>query len=270
MIAKQELWTVRQHLSHITHTRLRFLGVLIFLGLFTALPCYGQMGSYAIYSDTWVDASGVDSSRMYDQGVPIPGARVVGWGVTQDYANYYNHRYWVQSKLTGPNGRMATATSYTSSSYTRAETTLSLTFSESEVGAYQTQSTHSMSCPYMNGIILNSSTFDLIYHGLSQACHYYGWTSLGLDTYYRVNNCASKVTCSVDKFYIPSIANYPNDALRYEIFLYVGSASSQRFCTGLFAFRKAPNGCTSTACRDFPPLPTPVVSFPAFRQYARK
>lgn len=269
MINNREFGMARRRLGHANHARLRSLGAFIMLGLFAAVPCYGQMGSYTIYSDTWIDASGVNSSRIYNQGEPIPGARVVSWGVTQDNYNYYNHRYWVQTKLTGPGGRTATATSYVTSSYTRAEATLPLTFSESEVGAYQTQSTHSMSCPYMNGIVIPTTTYDLIYHGLSQACHGYSWTSLGVDTYIRVSNCAAKVTCSTEKVYVPSVLNYPNNLLRYEIFLYVGSDLSARFCTGQAALRKAPLGCNSAACRDFPPMP-PVAGLPALLQYARK
>jgi hypothetical protein len=270
MLANPEVRTVRQHLSHVTHTRLRFLGALIFLGLFTSLPCYGQMGSYAIYSDTWIDDSGVDSSKMYDQGVPIPGARAVSWGVTQDNANYYNHRYWVQTKITGPDGRTSTATSYTSSSYARAEATLPLTLSESELGTFQTNSTHSMSCPYMNGIILNSSTFDVVGYGFSQACYYRGATGFGMDTYYIVGNCANKITCSQSSFIWPTAANYTYSTLRWGFFIYYGSPYSQRFCTGKYTVLKAPNGCTSTACRDFPPLQPLVAKSLPLLQYARK
>lgn len=144
MIANHELGTAQRQKRNSNLSSFCLLGMLMFLVLFSTSPCYGQMGSSAIYSDTWLDTSGASSNTVYEEGATVPGAYVVGWGVTQDYNNIYNHSYWVQTTLSGPGGRTASVTSATSSSYTRAEVRLPFTFNSSETGSYSTSSTHMM------------------------------------------------------------------------------------------------------------------------------
>src|SRR5438270_9517094 len=87
--------------------------LLIMFGL-SQHSAFGQsMGSYTVYSDSWVNDS--DPDNMV----------IVGSGVTQDNNNGYGHTYWVVSTMTSPNGRTANATSSqanSNSAYTASET----------------------------------------------------------------------------------------------------------------------------------------------------
>ena len=67
--------------AHLSFDGLSFSAVLtcVLLGAGTAAPAFGQMGSYAIYSDAWLDDSNPSQAKMY------------GCGVTQDYNNIYGH-----------------------------------------------------------------------------------------------------------------------------------------------------------------------------------
>jgi hypothetical protein len=98
---------------------------------------FAQMGQYAVYSDKWLDDS--DPANV----------KLRGCGVTQDYANYYGHTYWVVTTFSSPNGRNTSVTSSQSSSYARAESYLLVDFND--LGTYNVQSSHWLCCPYMGG-----------------------------------------------------------------------------------------------------------------------
>ncbi|SRR5216683_7707373 len=105
--------------------------------LFPLSTVFGQMGQYAVYSDTWVDSSNPNAIS------------IVGCGVTQDNQNYYGHTYWVVTTVTSASGRTATSTSYHSGSYARVETYLPWDWNDP--GNYFIQTRHWMCCPYMGG-----------------------------------------------------------------------------------------------------------------------
>src|SRR5437868_12746543 len=69
------------------------------------------MGSYATYSDMWIDDSAAPANAEFYEDSPAPPVSVVSCGVTQDNYNGYGHTYWVVSTLTSPN-RNISGTSY--------------------------------------------------------------------------------------------------------------------------------------------------------------
>jgi len=73
---------------------LRALSLLMFLWI-CHTSAFSQMGSYATYSDSWVD----DSAPA--------NIVIVSSGVTQDHYNSYGHTYWVQTTLTSPSNRIS-------------------------------------------------------------------------------------------------------------------------------------------------------------------
>ena len=75
---------------------------------------------------------------------------VVGVGITSDSYNTYGHRYWVNTTVTSPTGRYASGSSSTSSSYARVDVYLDWNF---EFGDFTVNTTHSMTCPYIYGVV---------------------------------------------------------------------------------------------------------------------
>src|SRR5258705_6186102 len=124
--------------------RIPIMFVAQLLVLIASTPAFGQMGNSVTYSDSWL---GYDSNPGY----------VVGSGVTSDSYNSYGHRYWVTTTLRSPSGRIASGTSYTSGYYARMDVSLSSDY-VSEFGDFTTTVDHSMSCPYMYGTIVTTTT----------------------------------------------------------------------------------------------------------------
>lgn len=118
---------------------LRFLLIIALLILCSSVTIAQQMGSSTVYTDQWIDSS--------DPNAP----RIVGCGITQDFNNTYSHTYWSEITITSPTGRTATVTSSTSSSYSRAETSLLWDWSNPDPGDYQILTRHFMRCPYIGG-----------------------------------------------------------------------------------------------------------------------
>jgi hypothetical protein len=114
------------------------------LVLVASTPAFAQMGNSVTYSDSWL---------VYDSN---PGY-VMGSGVTSDNYNSYGHRYWVTTTLRSPSGRTASGTSYMSGSYARMDVSLSWDY-QSDFGDFTTTTNHSMSCPYMYGTIVTTTT----------------------------------------------------------------------------------------------------------------
>ena len=113
--------------------------------LFAWTPTQAQMGNSVIYSDSWFDSS---TNPMY----------VVGVGITSDSYNTYGHRYWVNTTVTSPTGRYASGSSSTSSSYARVDVYLDWNF---EFGDFTVNTTHSMTCPYIYGVVTAPTIFDI-------------------------------------------------------------------------------------------------------------
>jgi hypothetical protein len=164
------------------------------LGFITAVPAFGQMGSYSIYSDSWVDDSDPSQAKMY------------GAGVTQDSYNSYGHTYWVATTVTSPTGRTASVTSSKTNSYNayaRAETYLVYDW-ENELGDFVTQSTHTGCCPYMGGnpdtgqnCYLGGGTSTTVGVGISHAYYQEGFDRVdGTCDYDPIPNC--DVACKPD------------------------------------------------------------------------
>ena len=126
----------------------RSKSLIIVSALLVLIVCapaaFGQMGSSVTYSDTWVDSSSTTTGYIY------------GSGITTDSYNTYNHRYWVKPTITSPSGRTATGTSYTSSSYARLDVSLSWDY-RTDLGLYTTSTTHSMTCPYIFGVVSSTT-----------------------------------------------------------------------------------------------------------------
>lgn len=83
---------------------------------------------------------------------------VVGVGITSDSYNTYGHRYWVNTTVTSPTGRYAGGMSSTSSSYARVDGYLDWNF---EFGDFTVNTTHSMTCPYIYGVVNGFSIFKI-------------------------------------------------------------------------------------------------------------
>jgi|ERR1043166_368422 hypothetical protein len=160
----------------------------------TAAPAFGQMGSFSIYSNAWVDDSNPDQAKMY------------GCGVTQDSYNSYGHTYWVTTHVTSPNGQTTSVTSGKVNSYNayvRAETYLAFDW-ENEVGDFTIQSTHTGCCPFMGGnpvtgqnCFLGGSTSVTDRVGVSFAYYQEGFDRVdGTCDYDPIPNC--DVTCKPD------------------------------------------------------------------------
>ena len=145
-------------------------------------PAFGQMGSSVTYSDSWVD----DSSS--------PAYYIIGCGVTTDSYNSYGHRYWVSTTLTSPSGRTASGTSSTSASYARMDVSLPWDFETGETGDFTTSTTHSMTCPYINGTV---GTTTSVIGGISIAVTNYIHNGGCVYNLYCPNGNAS-ATCPAD------------------------------------------------------------------------
>lgn len=130
-----------------SHTRplrsLRLMIVSAVLVLVASTSAFGQMGYSVWYSDSWVD---YNSNPGY----------VIGCGITSDSYNSYGHRYWVNTSLRSPSGRTAYGDSSTSATYARVDVYLSWDY-ETDFGDFITTTTHSMTCPYIYGIV-NATT----------------------------------------------------------------------------------------------------------------
>jgi len=194
--------------GRMTLSVLRAFSLTVFLWI-CHTSAFSQMGSYAAYSDSWVD----DSAPA--------NIVIVGSGVTQDHSNYYGHTYWVQTALASPSNRTSSATSYKTSSsdaYARVETSLALDWND--LGDYFTQSQHWMCCPYMGGNPANSpppsqgcypsgGTSSALKVGASHAYYAYASSVCSCCKYDIVPNCA--IRCgppTVTKAGNPGCANY--------------------------------------------------------------
>lgn len=151
-----------------------FIRIFLVSAFFLITPmCFGQMGSYAIYSDVWGD--GYENTNLY------------GCGITQDYSNYYNHSYWVVSTITSPAGRTVSATSYTSSSYARVDLSMPLSgndFNDNDLGLYNMVTRHWLNCPYMGFAYPSGTTTAKVKVGISTSCFYFFGFDSG-DCFYR-------------------------------------------------------------------------------------
>lgn len=130
------------------HRALRSRSLIIVSTLLVFIACapaaFGQMGSSVIYSDMWVDSSSTTTGY------------IIGSGITTDSYNTYNHRYWVKPTITSPSGRTSTGTSYTSGSYARLDVSLSWDYL-TDLGQYTISTVHSMTCPYIFGVISSNT-----------------------------------------------------------------------------------------------------------------
>ena len=165
----------------------RSLAVLVILLAGGAVTAYGQCTSYCmssqtLYSDGWYVSNATQEydsesgEMMWTEG--SPAGYMVGAGVSSDSYNTYQHRYWVDTKLTSADGRISQATSYTSASYARAEVRLSVNTTDS--GQFTVSTAHWFTCPYIYGAVNNAgSTFGISYEPVSD--HYalsaVGWFS---------------------------------------------------------------------------------------------
>jgi len=143
--------SLRDH-RRISGMRSPRFALLVILAVLTVSPTFGQqMGSYATYSDMWIDDSAAPANAEFYEDSPAPPVSVVSCGVTQDNYNGYGHTYWVVSTLTSPN-RNISGTSYKTNSYnayTRINT--SLPYDLNDLGNFTVGSSHWMCCPYMGG-----------------------------------------------------------------------------------------------------------------------
>jgi len=196
--------------------------LLVVLGSITSAFSQ-QMGSYAAYSDSWVDDSNPDAIT------------IVGTGATQDSQNSYGHTYWVVTTLTSPSGRTTTATSSQTngySAYTAVETVLPWDWADP--GGYFTQSRHWMCCPYMGG---NPYTGAGCYPGTSSSST--SLTGISKAAYYESGGLGDRctfdlspgcnVTCSVNNLE-DTCDNFQHYRTRWE--LWVKPPLVGRYCTG--------------------------------------
>jgi hypothetical protein len=119
-------------------------------------PAVQNMGYGATYSDMWLNSN---------------WKRIWGAGVTEDNYNAYGHWYYVTTTLRSPNGRTASVTSYTSSSYAYAEVRLDWPSSDSDLGDYVTEAEHSTLCPYIGFWIAMAHTRGQYRIGRSKICY---------------------------------------------------------------------------------------------------
>ena len=119
-------------------------------------PAVQSMGYGATYSDMWLNSN---------------WNRIWGAGVTEDNYNAYGHWYYVTTRLTSPNGRIASVTSYTSSSYAYAEVRLDWPSVDSDLGDYVTETEHSTLCPYIGFWIAMAHTRRQYRIGRSAICY---------------------------------------------------------------------------------------------------
>lgn len=216
-----------------------YLPTFLLCCLWSISPAFGQTSAY---SDSWFDGS---SSQSY----------MVGSGVTEESYMGYGHDTWVNTTITSPNGSTASGGGG-GGSYSWSEVSIAINLDDPEIGEFLTESSHGYYCPIAAREYDLGLTFDLIGFGFSQACYIYQYTIVGLDRYDIASGCFAKpVSCpgsgTVDT---PAILNYPNNILRWEFFLYEPGAPNNRHCVNKVVLVPAPNGCTSTACRDFPAL----------------
>lgn len=252
MLLKNRINSRQRRHNHLVVITLRLQAITVFLGFVTISSAFGQMGYSTTYSDIWVDTSGVDQNRAYNEGETVPGAYVVGCGLTQDSYNTFGHRYWVTTTLTGqPNGRTASGTSPETPSYSRVEVQLPWTFNEAESGDYSVNSTHYLYCPYIYGTV-SSTTFDLVQVGLSVACYYKEFTAYYVDHFRIFDSCSPQTTCPGPGSYtLPALLN-----TRTQLYLSTwvsGGVNQPRHCTGVGApFNNNFKDCDASACRDIP------------------
>ncbi len=159
--------------------------VLAFLATFLAVPVSGQMGSYVIYSDLWIDDSNAQT--------PV----IVACGVTQDSSNSYGHTYWVVTTLTSPSGRTSSSESAhtnASNAYATVETSLPWDWNSVDPGDYYVTSSHMMCCPYAGPPGSGGSCFNGGGSGTSVSISFKksGWRVVG-DT---LTTCLIVATCS--------------------------------------------------------------------------
>lgn len=137
------------------------------------------MGYGATYSDIWLNSN---------------WNRIWGSGVTEDNYNAYGHWYYVTTTLTSPTGRIASVTSYTSSSYAYAEVRLDWPSADSDLGEYVAETDHSTLCPYIGFWIAMAHTSDKQLVGISTACYRFVGVDpgAGICIYMPVDGCNCK------------------------------------------------------------------------------
>ena len=92
--------------------------------------------------------------------------------------------------LTSPHGRTASATSYRSnaySAYVRAD--VSLAWDDNDIDDYTEVTRHMMTCPYMGGYPMGSTTNPILRTGTSYTCYKYDPSIVNVCSYVTISPC---------------------------------------------------------------------------------